>query len=54
LFIAQELTVYRLLTIHSLQFLHDLMAELRAALEQDTSAEALLEIRNKYVGNPTR
>jgi queuine tRNA-ribosyltransferase len=54
LFIAQELTVYRLLTIHSLQFLHDFMAELRSALARDTSAEALIEIRNKYVGNPTR
>lgn len=54
LFIAQELTVYRLLTIHSLQFLHDMMSELRASLEHETSAEALLRVRNKYVGQPTR
>lgn len=54
LFIAQELTVYRLLTIHSLQFLHDMMAELRNALSRQTSADELLGIRNKYVGNPTR
>jgi len=54
LFIAQELTVYRLLTIHSLQFLHDMMAEIRSALEQETPAEVLIGIRNKYVGNPTR
>jgi queuine tRNA-ribosyltransferase len=54
LFVAQELTVYRLLTIHSLQFLHDFMRDLRTALECEFPAQSLLEVRNRYVGQPTR
>lgn len=54
LFVAQELTVYRLLTIHSLQFLHDMMAEIRTALELPKPAQRLLEVRNLYVGSSTR
>lgn len=54
LFVANELTVYRLLTIHSLQFLFDLMAEIRSALEQPLPSERLLEIRSRYVGTSAR
>ncbi|NBW81848.1 tRNA guanosine(34) transglycosylase Tgt [bacterium] len=54
LFVAQELTVYRLLTIHSLQFLHDMMSDMRTALESDSPASNLLHLRERYVGSPTR
>lgn len=54
LFVAQELTVYRLLTIHSLQFLHDMMSDMRAALEVTSPAQRLLDIRTRYVGSSTR
>ncbi|NBO38974.1 tRNA guanosine(34) transglycosylase Tgt [bacterium] len=54
LFVAQELTVYRLLTIHSLHFLHDMMSAMRNALEQASPKEALLAVRELYVGRPTR
>jgi queuine tRNA-ribosyltransferase len=54
LFVAQELSVYRLLTLHSLQFLHDFMADLRLALESPAPAEQLLEVRRMYVGRTTR
>ena len=54
LFVSQELSVYRLLTIHSLQFLHDFMTEIRSALEESTPASSLLELRNRYVGASTR
>jgi queuine tRNA-ribosyltransferase len=54
LFVAQELTVYRLLTIHSLQFLHDMMRELRESLEVPEPLSRLLEVRSKYVGLPVR
>jgi queuine tRNA-ribosyltransferase len=54
LFVAQELSVYRLLTLHSLQFLHDFMSDLRVALQSETPAEQLLEVRRMYVGRTTR
>lgn len=54
LFVAQELTVYRLLTIHSLQFLHDMMSDMRQALEMPAPAGQLLKVREQYVGTPTR
>lgn len=54
LFVAQELTVYRLLTLHSLQFLHDFMQEIRAALEMQNPQEKLLQVRARFVGRPTR
>ncbi|MFZ9520936.1 MAG: tRNA guanosine(34) transglycosylase Tgt [Silvanigrellaceae bacterium] len=54
LFVAQELTVYRLLTIHSLQFLHDMMSDMRAVLDLPSPAQELLLLRQRYVGNPTR
>lgn len=54
LFVAQELTVYRLLTIHSLQFLHDMMSDMRSALELPMPSQRLLEIRETYAGSSTR
>jgi queuine tRNA-ribosyltransferase len=54
LFVAQELTVYRLLTIHSLQFLHDMMSDMRIALDSVSPATDLLHLRERYVGSPTR
>lgn len=54
LFIAQELSVYRLLTIHSLQLLHDFMKDLRLALEAADPLVKLLEVRSLYVGQSTR
>jgi queuine tRNA-ribosyltransferase len=54
LFVAQELTVYRLLTIHTLQFLHDMMSDIRSALESAIPSQRLLEIRETYVGSSTR
>ncbi|MCA2961420.1 MAG: tRNA guanosine(34) transglycosylase Tgt [Silvanigrellales bacterium] len=50
LFVAEELLVHRLLTIHSLTLLFDLMAEFREALRFDKPWEALLDVRARYVG----
>jgi queuine tRNA-ribosyltransferase len=52
LFVAEELLVHRLLTIHSLAFLHDLMAEFRNALREEKPWEALLDVRARYVAAP--
>lgn len=52
LFIAREILVLRLLTLHNLQFLYDLMADLRAALSQNDGVEtAVQSVRLAYVGH---
>jgi queuine tRNA-ribosyltransferase len=50
LFVAEELLVHRLLTIHSLAFLADMMAALRNALEKCDPWVGLREVRSQYVG----
>ncbi len=48
LFIGEELLVYRLLSIHNLQFLMDLTTELRLAIQSGKLHKLLPEIRQKY------
>ena len=48
LFIAEELLVLRLLSIHNLQFLFDLTADLRNAIKQGVIKKEVLNIRRKY------
>jgi queuine tRNA-ribosyltransferase len=50
LFIAEELLIYRLLTLHNLQFLYDMMAAIRAALDSASPTEAMAAVRAEYVG----
>jgi len=50
LFVAQELTIYRLLTIHNLQFLYDMTSSIRDALASPEPFEALKLVEQKYVG----
>ena len=50
LFVAEELVVHRLLTIHSLHFLYDLMKELREALKlKNDVLENIFKIRREFV-----
>lgn len=49
LFISSELVVYRLLTIHNLQFLYDLMAEMRESIQKGVFSEDVTRIRSTYV-----
>jgi len=48
LFIGEELLVYRLLSIHNLQFIFDLTAELREAIRHGSLCADVLSIRQKY------
>jgi queuine tRNA-ribosyltransferase len=52
LFIAREILVLRLLTLHNLKFLYDLMADLREALAtSDEQLESAVQaVRVRYVG----
>jgi len=49
LFVAEELLIYRLLSIHNLQFLYDLTAEVRTHIKAGTLYEQLQSIRRKYI-----
>jgi queuine tRNA-ribosyltransferase len=51
LFISEELLVFRLLSIHNLQFLFDLTLELRNAIKQGVLQKELLGIRRKYTAH---
>jgi queuine tRNA-ribosyltransferase len=51
LFVSEELLVFRLLSIHNLQFLYDLTAEMRGAIKQNMLQNKLLEIRKKYTAH---
>jgi queuine tRNA-ribosyltransferase len=48
LFISEELLVFRLLSIHNLQFLYDLTLDLRNAIKQGILHKELAGIRYKY------
>lgn len=48
LFVAEELLVFRLLSIHNLQFLYDLTFEMREAIRAGTIFAVLADIRRKY------
>ncbi|BBH52381.1 tRNA guanosine(34) transglycosylase Tgt [Fluviispira sanaruensis] len=48
LFVAEELLVFRLLSIHNLQFLYDLTEEMREAIRQGKIFAELPHIRKKY------
>ncbi len=48
LFVAEELLVFRLLSIHNLQFLYDLTSEMREAIRMGTLFSSLTEIRRNY------
>lgn len=48
LFIAEELLVFRLLSIHNLQFLYDLTSVMREAIRNGTVFAELHEIRRKF------
>lgn len=48
LFVAEELLVFRLLSIHNLQFLYDLTAQLRQALGEGSFFKRLPEIRQTF------
>jgi queuine tRNA-ribosyltransferase len=50
LFVSDELAVHRFLTLHSLTFLYDMMAELRSALSAENPWQDLLDVRRRYVG----
>jgi queuine tRNA-ribosyltransferase len=53
LFVSQELTVLRLLSIHNLQYLYDAMAAIRQALALPTESaclESLLAQQHEFVG----
>jgi queuine tRNA-ribosyltransferase len=50
LFVAEELLVFRLLTIHNLQFLWDLMQAIREALDSPNAQTLLPDIRREFVG----
>jgi queuine tRNA-ribosyltransferase len=52
LFLAQELTVYRLLTLHNLTFYLGLMAEMRAAIAAGTFETLRREITDAYASAP--
>lgn len=52
LFVSSELLVLRLLTLHNLQFLADLMADLRAALDTDNPWEKIQIIKAEYTASP--
>ena len=51
LFVGEELAVHRFLTIHSLSFLFDLMAEIRTALALPNPWEHLRDVRRRFVGS---
>lgn len=52
LFVAREILALRLLTLHNLQFLYDLMADLRIALADNDGVEAAVQsVRVRYVGH---
>jgi queuine tRNA-ribosyltransferase len=51
LFIAEELLVFRLLSIHNLQFLWDLMQAIRNAIDSSNPDVELAAVRALYVGN---
>ncbi len=48
LFIGEELLVFRLLSIHNLQFMYDLTHEMRESIKQNTLCKDLQRIRAKY------
>ncbi|WGL59115.1 tRNA guanosine(34) transglycosylase Tgt [Pigmentibacter sp. JX0631] len=48
LFVAEELLVFRLLSIHNLQFLYDLTFEMRESIRAGTIFSSLSSIRRKY------
>lgn len=48
LFVAQELFVFRLLSIHNLQFFYDLMQEVRLSIKEGLFLERFSELRMKY------
>ena len=50
LFVAEELAVHRLMTIHNLQFMWDLMAQLRSDIDTSSPLETIAATRQKYVG----
>lgn len=50
LFVSGELLAFRLLSIHNLQFLYDLTAEMREAIRSGEIFEKIPLIRRKYTG----
>lgn len=48
LFVAQELFVFRLLSIHNLQFFYDLMQDVRQRIKEGVFLEQLPELKMKY------
>ncbi|APJ03104.1 tRNA guanosine(34) transglycosylase Tgt [Silvanigrella aquatica] len=48
LFVAEELLVFRLMSIHNLQFLYDLTHEMREAIRSGELFHSLPDIRRKY------
>ncbi len=52
LFVSGELLALRLLTLHNLQFIADLMSEIRELLDkEDTPAEGFNDIRSRFTGS---
>lgn len=51
LFVSEELLVFRLLSIHNLQFLYDLTFEMRRAIQSGLLQNELLNIRKKYTAH---
>ena len=51
LFISEELLVFRLLSIHNLQFLYDLTIEMKNAIKQGILQKELINIRKKYTAH---
>lgn len=49
LFVAKELVVYRLLTLHNIKFLEDLTAALRASIADGSILEKVASIRETFV-----
>jgi queuine tRNA-ribosyltransferase len=50
LFISKELLVFRLLTLHNLQFLYDLMASLRLSIQKNSLVSDVYKIREEFLG----
>lgn len=51
LFISEELLVFRLLSIHNLQFLYDLTLDMRNAIKEGILQKELPSIRKKYTAH---
>ena len=51
LFVSEELLVFRLMSIHNLQFLYDLTFEMKEAIKQGILKSELLNIRKKYTAH---